>query len=384
MPLSLQELIAPITKSTRVQALLDMLELLEFPVSGWQERNPARLIVDATADLYTGASDMVEKVARGGYTELATGDWLDLLIESQYSDETGAPLKRKPGVFTEGPATLSAPTGGPHTIAVGQLTAKDAFNRRFKNTTGGLLPQGGTLELAWKAEAEGSVYNIANNTLTILETPLAGVSLDNPGPGAGAPWYTIAGANVETDAQYRDRARHRWATLAQQSPADAYIAWALEAENAIRKVFVDDQNPRGPGTLDVYIAQELDAPLASHLVNVAQYIAPRRAILADVQVFGAPVHPITVGGTVYAAASSGLTLGQVTAALDAFFAALALGGETIQALGSNRVFRDRIEFAIRDISDGVRVVDLTSPTTDVALQPIELAKPSYALAVQLV
>ncbi len=141
MALSFEELIKSVTKSQAIQTLLDLYAALEFPITAWQDGGVARSILDTQAELNAGALDAVRLVARGGYTQLATEDWLDLLITSQFADEEGTPLARKGATFAQGNATLTAAAGaGPHTIAVDQLTAKDANNRRFKNTTGGTLP----------------------------------------------------------------------------------------------------------------------------------------------------------------------------------------------------------------------------------------------------
>lgn len=384
MPLSLEELITPITKSVAYQTFLDLLEALEFPVTGWQSGNPARSISDAIAELYSSARDSVQLVARGGYTKLATGDWLDLLIASQFADEEGVPLVRKEATFAVGSASLTAAAGaGPHTISIGQLTAKDSLNRRFRNTTGGTLPLGGSLALQWQSESPGSTFNLGNNTLTILETPLAGVSINNPGPGGGVSWLTEVGSDKETDAQYAARAPLQWAVLAEQSPRDAYVAWALKADPALRKVFVDDQNPGGPGTVFIWLANDLSTALPGQVTNVSTYIEQRRAISSIISYFSAPEVAVPIEVTVYSKSAFGLTAPQVEAAIDAFFAALDIGGETIQAIGSNRVFRDRIEFAIRDASEGVQVVNLVQPATDVVLSTNELAVPSY-VSVQVV
>lgn len=382
MALSLDELITPVTKSEAFQTFLDLLTALEFPVTAWQALNPGRSIADAVAELYSGARDAIPLVARGGYTALASADWLDLLITSQFADENGDPLTRIEAIRAEGLATLTAAAGaGPHTIVADQLTAKDANNRRFKNTTGGTLPLGGTLELAWKAETAGSAWNLANGTLTILETPLAGVSINNPGPGAGASWLTTVGADKETDAQYAARAPLQWAVLAEQSPKDAYVAWALKADPALRKVYVDDQNPFGPGTFAMYLANELSTATAGQVTNVQLYIQPRRAISSIPSFFAAPTLAVPIVATVYSTASFGLTAAQVEAALDVFFKALPLGGETIPALGSNKVFLDRIEYAIRGASSGVLSVVFSNPTADVQLLPNQLAIPSYTITV---
>lgn len=382
MALSLEELITPVTKSEAFQTFLDLLEALEFPVTAWQSGNPGSSISDAVAELFAGARDTIPLIARGGYTKLATSDWLDLLIESQFADEDGNPLTRKAAIFTELKATLSAdPAAGPHVIAVGQLTAQDGDGLRFTNITGGTLPLGGSLELRWKAETAGSNWVIPDNTLTQLVTPLAGVSINNPGPGS----IVVVGADRETDAQYAARAPLQWAVLAEQAPTDTYRAWALKADEALRKVFVDDQNPGGPGTLWIWLANDSTTAQPSQITAVSNYIQPRRAIGSQLSYLAAPTKAVAVVATVYAKANAGLTSGQVEEKLTEFFKALDLGGETIPALGSNRVFLDRLEYAMRDASPGnVLSVVFSSPSGDVQLTPNELAVLSPAPVITVV
>src|SRR5690606_696186 len=105
--------------------------------------------------------------------------------------------------------------------------------RRFTNLTGGTLSLGGTLDLSWEAEEPGDDYNLANGTLTVMVTPLAGVTVANPDPGTGT-WITQTGADEESDPELRERCRNKWSTLGTGSTEDSYEFWAKQASNEVR------------------------------------------------------------------------------------------------------------------------------------------------------
>src|SRR5690606_5508813 len=123
--------------------------------------------------------------------------------------------------------------------------------RTFRNTTGGTLNAGGTLTLQWEATLAGSQHNVGNGQVTTLVTSRAGVSISNPDSGSGT-WFTTLGQDEESDADLRIRNSTKWATLSLEWVEAAYV-YAARTLGA-RKVKIDATNPRGPGSVDVYLA----------------------------------------------------------------------------------------------------------------------------------
>jgi uncharacterized phage protein gp47/JayE len=134
------------------------------------------------------------------------------------------------------------------------VIADDDNGYTYRNTDGDPLAAGGTLQLTFEAETAGANRNVANGKITTVVTGPAGVTVSNPAVAPATTWITTFGADEESDAKLRLRDRNKWGTLSAAGPTAAYIAWALEADPVITRLNVVNDNPRGPGTTDLFIA----------------------------------------------------------------------------------------------------------------------------------
>lgn len=380
MPQPFEDLIEPKTTDDVAASMLATLGVLGFPVTSWAADSIPMQIVLTIAEAYADAREAVRLIAMGNFLDLASGIWLTYLAKGVYN------LTRLAATYAEGVATLTAaPTAGPEVIVAGQLVASDANGKRYRNTTGGTLALGGTLQLSWRAELPGSAYNLSNGTLTVLVTAIPGVTINNPDPGSGS-WLTTVARDEETDPNLRIRCRARWATLAVQAPADAYVAWALEADVGVTRVGVDDQNPGGPGTFYVYVANDSGPATGPQVTAVDAYLQPRRSICSVLTTLAAPQTSVPIVATVYARATGAPTAQQCEDAVVAFFRTLQLGGEVIPALAPARLFVDEIEAAIKAVApSSIVTVALSQPAADVALGDFDVAVPTpISISVQTV
>lgn len=359
---TLDELLTPPSRDQIRQRLIEALRDMGFPLNDFNPGAVGRHVaVEAPALGLEDLWRMVAAIARGGYLSTASGPWLDLLAEEFYN------LKRKPAAFACGVVRLSAAPGfGPYEIGPGDLWVGTADGKRYSAITGGTLPQGGSLELMVRAESPGAAYNVPDEAITVLHTPLPGVSVVNP-----AGWLVEAGADEETDEALRLRCRLRWASLGTGATADAYRFWALSAHPSITKVRVLDQHPRGQGTVDVVIWGE--GGLGEEAVNAANaYIQERRPLTADVLVYAATPKtiPVVARITVRAGYLSAVQA-DVTEKLAALQRGLPIGGT---------VYRS----ALIDALFGSHVVNvqLTAPAEDITLGAVEAAVFSPSLTYQ--
>ena len=76
------------------------------------------------------------------------------------------------------------------------------------------------------------------------------------------------GVDEESDEELRSRGFLAWEELSQGGIAAAYISWA-KAVTGVVSAFVDDNLPRGEGTIDVYILGQSGPPDAA-LIKAAQ------------------------------------------------------------------------------------------------------------------
>lgn len=284
----LRDLLQPVDRDRVLEQLLDRLRARGFEVDDWHSGGVARTLLEIYAELVADWSQLVPRIAEGGYLETASGPWLDLVASSQYG------LVREPGVFARGIVRLSCQPGfGPYNIDPGRMWFATETGLRYRNLDGGTLSAGGTLDVTVEAEAVGSRYNVAANAITVMITPLPGVTATNP-PG----WLLVAGADPESDDRLRRRCSARWAELGYGATRAAYEYWALAAHPSVTRVRVLDQHPRGQGTVDVVIYGE--GGIGQDVVDaVDAYIQERRPVTADVLVYAATPRVVQVRAEVY-------------------------------------------------------------------------------------
>jgi uncharacterized phage protein gp47/JayE len=348
---SLRDVLTPKSRDAILQELIDLLREKGFPITDWHSGGVGRTLLEVDAAALEDLYALVPAIAAGGYLATAQGPWLDLLVESAYG------LQRYPATFARGRVVLTAASGfGPYTLEPGDLWLGTPDGLRYHNTTGGVLPMGGILEVEVQAESPGARYNVPAGAITVLHTPLPGVSVTNP-----PDWLLEAARDEETDEELRRRARLRWASLGTGATRAAYEFWALNAHPAVTKVRVLDDHPRGQGTVDVVIWGE--GGIGADVVDVVDaYIQERRPLTANVLVYSATPRTVDVEATVYVRAGY-LSQAQAAAAeeLAALQRATPIGGI---------LYRSALIEALFARPYVVNVV-LAQPTGDVPLGTVE-------------
>jgi len=170
---ALSDLLAPKTKTQRLNALLAALKAEGFPVTAWLPGDAARTLLEVDAQTLASLDASVASVAAGGYRSTATGEWLTLLASEFFG------LERNPALFAEGPVLLVDAGGtGPHNIAAGDFWVAARSGQRFVVTESGALPQNGVLVLQVRAESPGAV-NVGVGAINQILTSLPGVQVSN-------------------------------------------------------------------------------------------------------------------------------------------------------------------------------------------------------------
>jgi len=268
MALSLEQLRSPPSRDVLLQFLIEQLEALGFPATSWQPGSIQRSLLTTFARVFADVTELVKQLVELGANQLASGAALTAFSRSVYDNI------RNPATKTRGPFRLASTAAIPYSLTPGQLLVQNPSGIQFTNVTGGVLPAGGVLAVTFEALLAGANGNIAPGSPLALITPLAGVTVTNPAP-AGGTWFTSTGQDQESDANLRLRNRTKWATLAIETPRDGVLNIALSASPAVRKVAVNDQNPRGAGTVDVYVSGDLSPLGASDLALVQAKLAAR-------------------------------------------------------------------------------------------------------------
>ena len=301
-------------------------------------------------------------------TDSAEGDALTEFSNSSYDNQ------RVGALATEGDYTLTgALIGPPHAIVAGDLIVSDADGRQYQNSTGGIVPAGGTLVVTIKALLTGTDGNVPpNGAITTLNTPLAGVTGSNDAIAPATTWITTQGLDQEADKVLRQRNTTKWATQNQiGSPAELYTNVALNADADIQRVGIDDTNPRGSGTLDVYLARATATAQPADIITVQAAFDAQVCETSDAKAIAAT--EVTQGFTftayIEAAKNTPATQAAIEEAITDFANSLAIGGTLIG--GNGFMLFSELVTAVSSI-DGVVNVVFALPAADVALAPNEI------------
>ncbi len=358
MTTSYATLTTPVTQAAYLAQILATLAAQGFPVTAWQPGNAGRTLAVADATALTDLRAVIADVARGGYLDTATGDWLTLLAAGLFD------LTRTPAVFAVGSVTLACvATAGPYSITAGALVVTDGTRRwRSTNTTTLTLPSSGSLVVNVRAESPGTAYNVSGSTLllTPVSPSLAGVTVT-----AASSWLTTSGVAEESDATLRARCRLRWSTLGRGATLEAYQYNALSAGvAAITRAQAIAGG--GDGTVAVYVAQASGAATSPQVATVQTYINSVCPATDTPTVTAATAVPINVTATVYVAAASNSAANRTLAtdAITAYVDGLAMGNAVVDVA--------RIGASIYSAA-GIRDVDLSAPASDTTITAGQVA-----------
>ncbi len=376
MPLTFAQLTTPVTRDQVLQDMLDELQSLGFNVTSWQSGSVQRTLLTAVAEVWSTATESVAFLATMAFNDTSETDALTFFADSHYDNQ------RVTNLATEGLVVLTGgAVGPPHTIVAGDVVVRDPVSgETFENTTGGVIPASGTLIPTFKARTPGTNGNVANDTITEMVTSFTGVTANNPDPGSGT-WITTLGVDTEADATLRTRNTTKWAVLNFAAPREAYVQLALGADSDITRVTTDDSNPRGPGTVDVYIARAAGIATGADVTTVQDEIDDKRPVTADVLAIAAAAQAVVVTGTIHVTTSLNDATKQAAieqAAID-YIDGLVIGGEILPPATTGVVVFSELLGAITAVA-GVRSVALTAPTVDVAVSGFSvatLASPSF-------
>lgn len=313
---TLAELLESDDEDSAAEAILTDAAARGLPTTSWANDSFALTMTRLFARAKAGLAGTITDLARGGLLALASGEWLDLLAQSQYG------LTRRASAFAVVRVRLTVAAGqGPHTISANQLWIRRlSDNRRWNSTNGApvTLTDAAPVTIDFRAESPGSRWSALVGQVIDLVTPLPGLSAELVDAGAGSPVVT-AGADAESDTTLRARCALRWDTIGAQKTQDAYRALALDAGAVgVTRVIVDGTNPRGNSTVDVWLSAD-DAPAgAADVALVDAYLQARKSPSTDLQVGAATPLAVSIVATLQHDAGAD----PVPAALDALRALL--------------------------------------------------------------
>jgi uncharacterized phage protein gp47/JayE len=376
--LSISQIVA-LTRNQTATWLKNTLAALGFQTTGWQAGRNQQMMLNNFATSGAAFSQVAASLVEASFSETSFGPALTLYSRSRFDNE------RSPAVKAAGPFLFTSTAEVPNVVTVGQLFITDANGVEFSNTEAGTIPAGGTLELDVEAALAGSAGNIGNDSTLTLLTPLAGVTVTNPGPGGLVDWYTItAGADEESDAELQRRNATKWGTLSVERTATAIEYLALGCEG-VAKALVIATNPRGQNTTDVYVSAA-DSLISTDDIEACQeafseYTMGTEAVWPPTETpYPSQIwvkHPaelaLSLIGTVYY--DPQFTLAEVQASIlarvTAMVQAVPIGGNRYATGAANLLTLGDILQTIEG-SRGVISARLTTPTADITIPPTTL------------
>lgn len=362
MTVGIDQLRKRITRVEAIDFVLQGLTSLGFTATSWSLDSKQYKFVRAFSTVWSDLSETTRQIVGFALNDFATGTPLTELTRSNFGNERNKAIK------TVGPYKLTNAGATPYTITTGQLVMKTDAGIEFGNTTGGTLNVGGTLTVTIEAKKAGASGNVASDTIKNFITPLAGVTGTNEAGLGGLPWYTTAGADEEGVTATRKRNSLRITTLNQISlPADGYELLARSV-SGIERVKVDDSNPRGPHTLDVYCATASGPAGATDLAAVQALLDAKKSPSCKPLAKAPPVLSLDPVGKIHIQSSFDSTARreEVKQAIRDFCGSFDLGGLVLPPSTTGVLPYSELVTAISDVP-GVAAVRLTNPVDDLPL-----------------
>lgn len=371
----------PLSKET-VEAITA--RLIAGAVDGVEPTSPAYpdlVLGTVLHDVYGAVSLELDRAYDKAHREIPAkalptttdGLWLD-----NWAEALG--LERKDATFATGVVRFTSPGGSPETPLPAGLeitteqVAEDQDEIAFVTTEAGVLEaDGGTADIAVRALTEGSLGNVASNTVTIMSAPIASVTVTNPAAITG-------GSDIETDEELSRRVALRLAAPSAPGNIADYEEWVLawpgvgfvtvqpawNGPTTVRTVITDPDNNPSSGAVIAGLQAYLDpvagegrgkAPVG-HVVTVA---TP-----ADLAVAVDAALTFEAGNSLDGAGGTRALRSEIEAALAAYINSLPVGADVI---------RYKVIAAIVDVKGVANLTALTlnGAGGDVAVAALEVA-----------
>ena len=208
-----------------------------------------------------------------------------------------------------------------------------------------------------EAEKAGTQYNVSENQIVVSMIYLEGIeSVTND-----QDWIYLEGANEEAYSSLRTRVLGSWEELSVNTTAGK-LKSVVEALPGVMCAYVDDQHPRGQGTVDVIVIGTAGAASAELIQQAQQAIDTLRDNYED--------YLVKSGEIIYQNVDIVLHLKSGTSTSDVEDVAKTLIASAMKL--SNRsefnVFlQDDIRYVLKSSIPGYRKTVFTTPATDLEL-----------------
>lgn len=206
---TLANIIVATTRDAIYSTMLSIASALGLSTETWIAGDPTRTLFDATSRMQAAHEAGVVAAIKSGFITLAKGQSKTLAAKYIYNvDRVGA-------TYADCTVRLTNAGSLPYTWDPNDLIAVDPVTgATFRNSTGGTLLGGGTLDLTFVAESSGTKSNAGVGDVNALVTPIAKIAIANT---------TAASAfDEESDEALEARCLAKLGSLSPNGPSDAY------------------------------------------------------------------------------------------------------------------------------------------------------------------
>lgn len=367
MTVSLATLLVQQTKEEIYEYALGVATALGLPVTSWRAGDPTRSLFQLEAELLEALESTVAGYISSGFLDYAEGQWLEVLAEQVFG------VTVAPATYASTTVTLTNAGGGVYTIDVGDLTLKNTTSgATYRNTTGGTLSAGGTLDITVEAEEAGADFSAAAGEIDDLVTTLLGVTCINA--------TAAIGTDKQSESTTRQQCRDKLDSLSPNGPSGAYTYVARNSEltgtTAVTRARAFGNSTTG--VVSVYVAGSSGAVAAPDVALVEDAIATWATplcITANVASAAAVTVDVTYELWIYQSVNKTTTEieDEVEDALGDMFASREIGGDIIPPATTGSLYKSLIESTIRGLYPEAFRVSVTTPAGDTALTNSQVA-----------
>ena len=352
----LDEVIPVPDPDAKMAEMKESLEENGFKVTKWGTGAVFYWLTRICVQIHIELLKLARVILNNMFIRHAEGKWLELKA-AEFSKS------RKAAIKTQGYITINrSNTDTALTITKGHIfkTKPDASGTELKYyaVADALIPAGTkTGKVLVEAEKAGTQYNVSENQITVSMIYLVGIeNITND-----QDWIYLEGADEESYSSLRTRTLGSWEELSVNTTAGK-LKSVVESLPGVMCAYVDDQHPRGQGTVDVIVIGTAGAASAELIQQAQQAIDTLRDNYED--------YLVKPGEIVYQDVDITLHLRAGTSTTDAADVAKTLISSAMRLSNRsdfNLFLQDDIRYILKSNIPGYRKTVFTSPATDVEL-----------------
>lgn len=352
----LDEVIPVPDPDAKMAEMKDSLEENGFKVTKWGTGAVFYWLTRICVQIHIELLKLARVILNNMFIRHAEGKWLELKA-AEFSKS------RKAAIKTQGYITINrSNTDTALTITKGHIfkTKPDASGTELKYyaVADTLIPAGTkTGKVLVEAEKAGTQYNVSENQITVSMIYLEGIeNITND-----QDWIYLEGADEESYSSLRTRTLGSWEELSVNTTAGK-LKSVVESLPGVMCAYVDDQHPRGQGTVDVIVIGTAGAASAELIQQAQQAIDTLRDNYED--------YLVKPGEIVYQDVDITLHLRAGTSTTDVADVAKTLISSAMRLSNRsdfNLFLQDDIRYVLKSNIPGYRKTVFTSPATGVEL-----------------